>query len=379
MVATLIARVRYVWGHPANPLSRPSPADASVVLVAAGTARGSGGVIALRAACSDLSTRAGSTIVQVPRRPDPSPLPAGLRYRRVSWIGALGREVVGSAHRDVGTYVGLSDRLPLLRSFPRRVMVAQNPHLYGALTADWTRTQRIRLSILRAWAQWSARHADLVVTASEDTRLDILRTTGVDARRVVVRPIPVLGLGRIKEVHRDQIGRIALVGDFYSYKRFDWAVDEIQRWAAETGLPIVIDHAGSVVERRAGRLFQDAVGRSPHVSVVCRGKLSHGDTIEMLLAADVFVFPSSRESFGLPLAEALALGVPVACSDLPQFRGIGGSAPAFFDGSNGSLGASLDRVVRRATREDMAARGLALRHGRSGWNVIDEIDDVQYE
>ncbi len=47
--------------------------------------------------------------------------------------------------------------------------------------------------------------------------------------------------------------------------------------------------------------------------------------------ARLFVFPSHYEGFGIPLIEALALGTPVACSDIPVFREIGGSLPAFFD------------------------------------------------
>lgn len=354
--------------HSANP-------DTWTVLVAAGTARGAGGVVALRAACSDLATRLAPTIVQVPRHPDPSPLPHGLRYKRVSRVGAIVREVVGPARRDVGTYVGMSDRLPLLRSFPRRIMIAQNPHLYAPMRDDLTRAQRTRIHILRAWAGWSARRADLIITASRQTRLDILGTTRADAQRIVVRPIPVLDIRGIKVGHRDQIERIALVGDFYGYKRFDWALDELQQWAAKTKSTIIVDHAGGIAEKRAQRLFQQAVHRSPLVSVYCHGKLFRDETMAMLVAADILIFPSARESFGLPLAEALALGVPVVCTDLPQFREIGGSAPAFFDGSDGSLAAALERVVRRETREEMANRGLALRSEGRGWNVLDETDD----
>ena len=42
-------------------------------------------------------------------------------------------------------------------------------------------------------------------------------------------------------------------------------------------------------------------------------------------------FPTRAEGFGMPVLEALARGVPVACSDLAVLREIGGDLPRFFD------------------------------------------------
>jgi glycosyltransferase involved in cell wall biosynthesis len=50
--------------------------------------------------------------------------------------------------------------------------------------------------------------------------------------------------------------------------------------------------------------------------------------------AKLFVFPSRYEGFGIPLIESLALGTPVACSDIPVFREIGGSLVTYFDQNN---------------------------------------------
>ena len=45
--------------------------------------------------------------------------------------------------------------------------------------------------------------------------------------------------------------------------------------------------------------------------------------------------PSFVEGYGLPIAEALALGVPVICSDIPAFREVGRGAPEFLDPLDG--------------------------------------------
>jgi glycosyltransferase involved in cell wall biosynthesis len=45
----------------------------------------------------------------------------------------------------------------------------------------------------------------------------------------------------------------------------------------------------------------------------------------------VFVYPSIYEGFGIPTIEALVLGVPVICSDIPVFHEIGGDLVNYFD------------------------------------------------
>ena len=77
--------------------------------------------------------------------------------------------------------------------------------------------------------------------------------------------------------------------------------------------------------------------------------------------AEMFVFPSLYEGFGLPVLEAMARGVPVACSNASSLPEVAGEAALLFDPHDeaaiaGSLRALLED---QALRERLRAKGLA--------------------
>lgn len=62
--------------------------------------------------------------------------------------------------------------------------------------------------------------------------------------------------------------------------------------------------------------------------------------------AEALVFPSTFEGFGMPVLEAMAAGVPIACSDIPPLRELANGCASFFDPHS---------------RDDMAAAIRSLR------------------
>ena len=75
--------------------------------------------------------------------------------------------------------------------------------------------------------------------------------------------------------------------------------------------------------------------------------------------ADVFVFPSLCESFGHPLVEAMAAGLPVVASDIAVHREICGDAGAYFPVCDArALADRLGELTRNpARRREQAVRG----------------------
>ena len=77
--------------------------------------------------------------------------------------------------------------------------------------------------------------------------------------------------------------------------------------------------------------------------------------------ADVFVFPSLYEGFGLPPLEAMASGTPVITSNVSSLPEVVGDAALLIDPYEPeAIADAMRRVLSEpALREDLRARGLA--------------------
>jgi len=94
---------------------------------------------------------------------------------------------------------------------------------------------------------------------------------------------------------------------------------------------------------------------------------THDELVEAYNAADVFIYPSDYEGFGMPVLEAMACGTPTITLDnsaFPEFAG--GIAHFARDGSSAALADALGEVVqspsiRAMTRRDGPARAETYR------------------
>ncbi|HYZ40283.1 MAG TPA: glycosyltransferase family 1 protein [Stellaceae bacterium] len=109
----------------------------------------------------------------------------------------------------------------------------------------------------------------------------------------------------------------------------------------------------------------DMLERCPALHGVVRecSDLSDIEVSRLVAGARALLLPSFAEGFGFPLVEALALGVPVLCSDLPALRENGGDVPEYFD--------PVDGLGWRTAIEDYALpqspRRTAQMNRLAGW------------
>ena len=81
----------------------------------------------------------------------------------------------------------------------------------------------------------------------------------------------------------------------------------------------------------------DMLDRCPALrgTVIEHNALPDAAMVPLLSGARALLLPSFAEGFGFPVIEALQLGVPALCSDIPALRETGGAVPEFLDPLDG--------------------------------------------
>jgi len=87
------------------------------------------------------------------------------------------------------------------------------------------------------------------------------------------------------------------------------------------------------------------------------GNSSDDELASLICNARALLLPSFAEGFGMPVAEALAAGTPVICSDLPALREVGGEIPDYIDPLDGMAWMA---AIRDYARTDSKAREAQL-------------------
>ncbi len=120
------------------------------------------------------------------------------------------------------------------------------------------------------------------------------------------------------------------------------------------------------------RLVAAGVSGEPSEWLIPLGRVEGDRLPGIYAAADLFCAPSlGGESFGLVLAEAMAAGVPVICSELPGYREAGGDAPLYTPpGDAPALAAALREALNAGDRVGEMGEAGRRRAAELDWEVL---------
>jgi len=216
------------------------------------------------------------------------------------------------------------------------------------------------------------RRLDAVITVSESTKRDIVEFARYPESRVHIIPHgvdldtyspadPEAALAALPERYGIRppcilyISRIEHPGK--NHVRLIQAFEILKQ---RMRIPHQLVLAGSDWNR--AEQVHELADKSPCRNDICfTGFVDSADLPNLYRVAEVFVFPSLYEGFGMPLLEAMAAGVPMACAQVSSLPEVGGDAALYFDPADPeSMAASLEQLLAdKALRDDYRARGLA--------------------
>lgn len=291
---------------------------------------------------------------------------------QTDWATLVFRPFLEGAFRRYGRpdlYHSLFHMLPLGLTRgargPRSVVVT----LHDLIAIDWPDHVK-RGALATAWVKrfdpavipYALRHADHVVCVSDATRQRATEWVPLDRSSVVhsgvAEALYDCAPASARPCGADRFGDyVAALGTKRAYKNLACvvkAIAAVREGRPGIGLVLIGGDGGAGDEIR--RLALDT-------AVVVTPQVGDADLAALISGARVFVVPSRAEGFGLPVLEAMALGVPVASSDIPVLHEIAGEAALWFDPERPDQLAAI--VTRMLDDEALRARMIGLGRARA--------------
>jgi glycosyltransferase involved in cell wall biosynthesis len=214
----------------------------------------------------------------------------------------------------------------------------------------------------------TVRRAQKVIAISENTRQDVLRMLGLPADKVVTVHCGVNTrftsvrdaeyLNRIRQeygLHGSFVLFLGMLQPMKNLVRLIQAFSEIVR-RGFPGLLVLAGPKGWGYAEAAAEVQTQGLG----MRVIFPGPIPDERLPGLLSAAEIFVYPSLYEGFGLPPLEAMACGVPVVASNSSSLPEVVGDAGLMVDPlSVGELAGAMWRALTDVDlRAGLRARGF---------------------
>ena len=143
-------------------------------------------------------------------------------------------------------------------------------------------------------------------------------------------------------------------------KRHVELIKAFEIFKKKTGLPHRLVLAGS--EGECAETVKKAALISPCASdIFITGYFPHESFPALYAGSEGCLFPSEIEGVGLPILEAMATGIPVACSKAGALQEIAGEKAILFDSSNiEEIAAAIEKIATdTAERKKMIKEGIS--------------------
>lgn len=321
----------------------------------------------------------GDEVVVVSNRPihTTRPLPPHVRVDaarwplpRMVWMQTTAARTLERLGADVAHFT--NGMLPIGSSVPGVVTIHD---ISLTLYPQYHPLRRVLLN--RPLVNIASRRAAAVITVSEAARRDIVRLYGLTPSRVHVvheaaapsfKPVTDRDeLERVRRAHGLPDRFVLYVGTIEPRKNLPTLLEAFARRSRAGDLPHRLVCVGPYGWLSGGLQQHLERLRIAH-AVQFAGYVPFDDLPAIYSLADMFVFPSVYEGFGLPVVEAMACGTPVITGPVAALTEVGGDALERIEALDADLLGEAMVALARSTerREALRERGLR-RAGTFSW------------
>lgn len=212
---------------------------------------------------------------------------------------------------------------------------------YKSYTPRWTIQKGMEIFVYRRLMGSITRKARHIIAVSENTKQDLMKEYQLAAAKIstVMEGVPesfqkssLQGTEEVKKKFGITKNYLLYTGVWRSHKNLLRLLEAFRK---------VLDAGQDVQFVLTGKKdpvypeIPEAIERlSMRQQVVLTGFVEEQDLVALMSGAEVYVFPSLYEGFGLPPLESMQLGVPVACSNTSSLPEVCGDAAVYFDPKN---------------------------------------------
>lgn len=251
---------------------------------------------------------------------------------------------------------------------PMRRVVTVHDLIYAAYPEAHTHLRSIGMRVLVPLA---VRRSQRVIAISQSTKLDLERLLGTPTEKIDVVP---QGLGQMHRSHalpagttraRFELGDREVVLSLSAkrpHKNLLALLDALALIPAERR-PLLVLPGYPTWHESELRVRATQLGIGTDIRFL--GWISEEELEGLWGLASAFVYPSLYEGFGLPVLEAMARGVPVACSNASSLPEVAGDAALLFDPrSAAEIASALERLLNDSA-EAQRLRGIGIERAKT--------------
>jgi len=210
--------------------------------------------------------------------------------------------------------------------------------------------------------------ATKIIAISESTKKDLMEIFGIDASKIEVVHLGNSMFPATNENANININipdrYILFVGVRGIYKNFDRFIKSVSEILNQDRNLFVICAGGGKFCTDEIQLFSDL----DIIKQVHQYDLDDGTLANLYKNAQLFVFPSIYEGFGIPILESFACQCPLLCSNTSSLPEVAGDAAYYFDPySKDSIKNAIVKVLdNKNLQEELRQKGL-LRLEKFSW------------